>query len=116
MDRIDKLRNLLVMAAADGSLSESEIKYLTSRCRRWGLDDAEFASAVEYALSPDAEFTIPPRHSDRIAVLKDLIGMMAADGTLADVELNLFALVAAKMGISEDQLNGLIDSLVKPGK
>jgi len=38
--------------------------------------------------------------------------MMAADGELAPVEQRLFAEAAAKMGISADQLDKLIDGLL----
>lgn len=45
-------------------------------------------------------------------MLRDLIRMMAADGDLADVEKDLFATAAAKMEISEDELNQIIDSVL----
>jgi uncharacterized tellurite resistance protein B-like protein len=113
MRKIDKLRNLLVMAALDGKLSEREIRFLTDRCQRWGVSDAEFAGAVAYAMSADAELTIPPRKHDRLRMLQDLVSMMAADGALAEVERNLFALIAAKMEISDAELNALIDALLR---
>jgi uncharacterized tellurite resistance protein B-like protein len=111
MKRIDKLRNLLVMAASDGSLTEREIKYLMDRCHQWGLSDAALADAISYALSNDAELVLPPRESERLEMLSDLMAMMAADGDLAETELNLFAVAAANMGISEARLNQLIDKL-----
>ena len=113
MRRIDKLRNLLVMAASDGSLSESEIKYLAERCKKWGLSDASFGEAITYALSDDAEIVLPPRPADRREMLRDLMSMMAADGDFAETEMNLFAIAAARMGISDEELNQLIDSLTK---
>lgn len=113
MKIMDKLRNLLVMAASDGSLSESEIRYLTDRCHKWGLPESSFAEAIAYALSDDAELTMPARESERLEVLEDLMSMMAADGNLAATELNLFALAAAKMEISEAKLNRLIDKLTQ---
>ena len=111
MKRMDKLRNLLVMAASDGNLSEREINYLLDRCHQWGLSDSELSDAIAQALSKDAELALPPRQSDRIEMLSDLMEMMAADGKLDEVERNLFALAAAKMEISESQLNRLIDKL-----
>lgn len=113
MQKIDQLRNLLVMAASDGKLAESEISFLTERCRNWGVSDADFAQAIEYALSPNAELTIPYRKAERVRVLEDMMNMMAADGSLADLEMDIFALVAAKMEISDEELNRIIDSLTK---
>ena len=113
MKRMDKLRNLLVMAASDGSLNEREIQYLMARCQQWGLTDAELAEAIGFALSKDAELALPPRESDRLEMLSDLMSMMAADGKIEETERNLFALAAAKMEVSETKLNQLIDRLTK---
>ena len=113
MKIIDKLRNLLVMAASDGSLSESEMGYLTDRCQKWGLTESALADAIKYALSKDAELTLPPRESDRLEMLEDLMAMMAADGELAETERNLFAIAAAQMDISEAKLNRLIDKMTR---
>lgn len=106
---IDKLRNLLVMAAADGYLTEREINLLRDRCRRWGLSETDLADAVQYAMSKNAELTIPPQPEERREMLRDLIRMMAADGKLADVEKQLFALAAAHMDIAPQELDQLID-------
>ena len=110
---MDKLRNLLVMAAYDGSLSEQEIRFLTDRCRSWGISDAEFAEAIQYALSENAELIIPHRKQERIVMLADMISIMAADGTLAEREMDMFAVLAAKMEISETEINKIIDSLTR---
>jgi uncharacterized tellurite resistance protein B-like protein len=113
MKIMDKLRNLLVMAASDGSLTDREIRYLSDRCQQWGLSPSSFAEAIEYALSKEAELALPPRKSDRVEMLKDLMSVMAADGHLAETERHLFAMAAAKMEISETELNQLIDNLTK---
>ena len=113
MKIMDKLRNLLVMAASDGSLSEQEIRYMTEKCEKWGLTESALADAISYALSGDAELTVPPRESERLEMLEDLMNMMAADGSLAETERNLFAVAAAKMEISEAKLNRLIDKMTR---
>ena len=113
MKIMDKLRNLLVMAASDGNLTEREIRYLSDRCQKWGLTESALADAIGYALSADAELTLPPRESERIEMLEDLMTMMAADGELAETERNLFAVAAAQMEISDAKLNRLIDKLIQ---
>ena len=113
MKIMDKLRNLLVMAASDGRLSENEIRYLTHRCEKWGLPETALADAISYALSGDAELTVPPRESERLEMLEDLMKMMAADGALAETERDLFAIAAARMEVSEAKLNRLIDKLIQ---
>lgn len=113
MDRLAQIRNLLVMAAADGSLTEREIDFLMDRCKQWSIPDHEFAEAIRYAISAEAQFSIPESLADRQTMLRDLLRMMAADGELAEVEKRLFATAAVKMGLSDEDLQRLVDSVVK---
>jgi uncharacterized tellurite resistance protein B-like protein len=109
MERHDLFRNLVLMAACDGSLTESEIDLLADRARQWNIDDSAFAQMMEYALSPDCELQIPRQHESRVELLKEMLRMMAADGKLAPAERRIFATAAAVMEFSDEQLNQLID-------
>jgi uncharacterized tellurite resistance protein B-like protein len=112
MGRIEALKNLMVMAAADGSFTEREIAFLADRSKKWDLDAGQFAKAIEYSLSPDARLILPDGEEDRREMLRELIRMMAADGHLADVEKQLFAVAAAKMSLTREELDNMIDSLL----
>ncbi len=108
----DKFQNLIVMAIADGNLSEGEIRFLSERCKRWGMSDHEFGQAIEYALRADAILTIPTSHDERVDLLKELIQTMAADGELAEIEKQLFAVAAARMELPDGELGKIIDSIL----
>lgn len=112
MQHLDHLKNLVIMASADGSLSEREIALLVDRCGEMGLDEADLGRAVSYALSDEAALKLPTAKKEQVAMLSDLIRIMAADGSLSEVEKRLFALAAAKMGIERVELDDLIDKLV----
>ena len=112
MELIEKFKNLLVMAAADGVLSNREIEFLSDRSKKWQIDETQFAAAIEYAMSDQATITVTADPGERIETLKDLIRMMGADGELADIEMQLFAAAAARLEISDKQLNEMIDSLL----
>jgi len=112
MQHLDHLKNLVIMASADGSLSEREIALLVDRCGEMGLEEADLGKAVSYALSDEAALKLPTEKMEQIAMLSDLIRIMAADGKLSEVEKRLFALAAAKMGIERVELDDLIDKLV----
>jgi len=112
MKHLDHLKNLVIMASADGSLSEGEIALLVDRCSEMGLNDEDLGKAVSYALSDEASLRLPTEKNEQIAMLSDLVRIMAADGTLSEVEKRLFALAAAKMGIEKSELDDLIDQLV----
>jgi uncharacterized tellurite resistance protein B-like protein len=111
MDFYDKLKNLMIMAFADGRLTQSELEFLSDRSVQWGISQTDFAAAIEVALSDKAELQIPPNKQDRIEMLQDLIRTMAADGQLADIEKRVFAMAAAVMELSEGELDEIIDSV-----
>lgn len=112
MQHLDHLKNLVIMASADGALSEREIALLVDRCSDMGLEEADLGRAVAYALSEEASLKLPTDKAEQIAMLSDLVRVMAADGKLSEVEKRLFALAAAKMNIDRVELDRLIDKLV----
>jgi len=116
MKQLDHLKNLVIMASADGSLTEREIALLVDRCEQLGLGESDMVKAIEFALSSQAVMKLPTDHEEQIAMLSDLIRVMAADGSLSDVEKRLFSLAAAKMEIDRDEIEDLIDKLVGPHK
>lgn len=109
MEPRELLRNLLVMAAADGSISQGEMELLADRCTQWGVTDDEFADMIELAVGGKAELHIPPDLKDRESLLHEFVHMMAADGQLAETEKHLFAAAAAIMRVSSARLNAIID-------
>lgn len=112
MQRLDHLKNLVIMAAADGALTEQEIALMIDRCSDLGLAEEDLEKAIDFALGGQAKLQFPVDRLEQNQMLTDLIRMMAADGKLTEVEKRLFALAAAKMGIEKEELDGLIDRLV----
>ena len=104
-----QLRNLIVMAFADGSLGEREVNLVADRCADLGLDEYDLQKSVEFGLGDDAALKLPTVEEDRVELMKDLIRMMAADGHLDEGEKRLFALAAAKMAMSAATVEKLID-------
>ncbi|MEM6365090.1 MAG: TerB family tellurite resistance protein [Planctomycetota bacterium] len=102
------LRNLVVMAVADGSIGQREVNLLADRCVELGLGQADLQAALQAGLKDDAVLELPAEDEDRVACLKDLIRMMAADGKLDESEKRLFALAAARMNIESDRLSAII--------
>jgi uncharacterized tellurite resistance protein B-like protein len=100
------------MAAADGSMTEAEISLLTDRAKGWSIPEDEFAAAIRYAISDDARLVLPDTREERVSMLEDLLRMMAADAELAELEKELFATAAVKMGFSNDELKEIIDSML----
>jgi uncharacterized tellurite resistance protein B-like protein len=112
MNRIDQLKNLVIMAAADGRLTQSEISLLVDRCAELGLKESDLESAIDYALSEKPALKLPTLREEKEELLADLLRTMAADGQLREVEKRLFAVAAAKMAVSAADIDALIDRLV----
>ncbi len=110
--RRQQLRNLVVMALADGSLGEREVNLVADRCAELGLDDYDLQKAVEFGLADDAALAIPTSQEDRESLMRDLIRMMAADGRLDEGEKRLFALAAAKMSMTAADVDHMIDEIL----
>lgn len=107
-DRTRVLRNLVVMAMADGSIGEREVAMMADRCHELGLGEAELSHAIRFGLGDDAALELPSSSEERDALMIDLIRMMAADGVLEEGEKRLFALAAARMEMSPEHLDRLL--------
>ncbi len=112
--RRHQLRNLVVMAMADGSLGEREVNLVADRCRELGLDEFDLQKSIEFGLGDEAALELPTQGSEQRELMKDLIRMMAADGHLDEAEKRLFALAAAKMDLSISTVETLIDETLNP--
>jgi uncharacterized tellurite resistance protein B-like protein len=111
--RLRQLRNLVVMAMADGSIGEREVAFVAERCHELGLGEAELTHAIRYGLGDEAALELPSDPAERDALMIDLVRMMAADGVLEESEKRLFALAAAKMEMSSEHLNALLDKTLE---
>ncbi|MEO9593013.1 TerB family tellurite resistance protein [Rhodopirellula bahusiensis] len=109
--RKQHLRNLVVMAFADGSLSHREVQLVAERCEELGLHESELEAALAFGIGDSAKLQLPTEPDVRESLLKDLIRMMAADGQFVEAEKRLFALAAAKMGLTGQRLQTLIQSV-----
>jgi len=113
MDPNARLRNLMVMALADGSLGEREVQFVTDRCSELGLGEHELREAIRFALEESSSIELPDNPADADSLLADLLKMMAADGMLDEGEKRLFAICAAKLGFGSQEIDSLVNRLMK---
>ncbi len=110
-----QLRNLVVMALADGSIGEREVNLVADRCEQLGLNEDDLHHAMKFGLGDDAALEFPEAAAERETLMKDLIRMMAADGYLAETEKRLFALAAVRMSLSPQDVDRLIAETLPGG-
>jgi uncharacterized tellurite resistance protein B-like protein len=108
------LRNLVVMALADGSIGQREVEMVAQRCVELGLGQSELESALSFGLGDDAALELPADEIQCEELMADLVRMMAADGHLDEAEKRLFALAAARMNITGERLQRLITLATQP--
>jgi uncharacterized tellurite resistance protein B-like protein len=111
----EHFRSMIAMAAADGMMSEAELRLLAHRATELGITDDEFEDAIGHARSKNISVSIPQDPAERREILKDMIRMMAADGSLNAHEKKLFAIVSTLYEVNGDQLNQLIDEVIDDG-
>ena len=78
----DVLRYLLAMAAIDGDIRSEELVFLTERAISWGITDDEFESLLDEISTGETELVLPETTDEKVQILKNLIGLMAVDGSL----------------------------------
>ncbi len=111
--RRQQLRNIVVMAFADGSFGEREVNLVADRCAELGLDEYDLKKAIEFGLGDEAAVALPSEPDDKVDLIRDLIRMMAADGRLDESEKRLFALAAAMMSMTAADVDEIIDATLK---
>lgn len=112
MDRFILFKNLMVMALADGKITDEEARLLSLRAKSWGLTDKQVQEAIDNAAGRQAAVQMPKNKADRLALLREMIHMMNIDGDLAEIEKRLCASASAVMGISEDEFDQILDELL----
>ena len=113
MTNLEKLRFLLTMATADGSISSQELQLFAHRAMEWGITDDEFENILDEAVKNVTPLPEIPKDAEtRSGLLRELVYMMAADGQMHSTERQLFAVIAAQMDVTEAELNGIIDAAI----
>jgi len=108
------LKNVLVLAVADGQVAEEEKAYIGSLRDRLGIDAREFAHLCQSVRDGDRQIVLPHEPVEAERTLFALVGLAAADGKIAPVELRTLQRIAARLGIRPAQLETMIDQAGAP--
>ena len=111
--RLGQLKNLVMLASADGKMTDSELAVLLAVASREKLTPEEFNKVID---DPDSvNITLPEDEETKLAYLRDMVAMMMIDGELDEHELAICKLYAMALGyrssIVDGMIAGVIDSL-----
>ncbi len=111
--RLGQLKNLVMLAAADGHLTDSEMAVLLAVASREKLTPDEFNKVID---DPDSvTIDLPEDEDTKLAYLRDMVAMMMIDGELNEQEMAICKLYAMALdyrgSIVDGMIAGVIDQL-----
>lgn len=108
--RLGQLKNLVMLAAADGRVTDSELAILVAVASRENITPEEFNRVIE---DPDSvKITLPDDEDTKLAYLRDMVAMMMIDGELDEQELAICKIYAISLGYRSSIVDGMIAGVV----
>ena len=111
--RLGQLKNLVMLAMADGKLTDSELAVILAVASRENISPDDLTKVIE---DPDSvNINLPDDEDTKLAYLRDMVAMMMVDGELEEQELAICKIYAMALGyrssIVDGMIAGVIDSL-----
>ena len=111
--RLGQLKNLVMLAMADGKLTDSELAVIIAVASRENISPDDLTKVIE---DPDSvNINLPDDEDTKLAYLRDMVAMMMVDGDLEEQELAICKIYAMALGyrssIVDGMIAGVIDSL-----
>ena len=108
--RLGQLKNLVMLAAADGHVTDSEMAVLLAVASRENITPEEFNKVID---DPDSvTITMPEDEDTKLAYLRDMVAMMMVDGELDEQELAICKLYAMALGYRGSIVDGMIAGVI----
>lgn len=108
--RLGQLKNLVMLAAADGHLTDSEMAVLLAVASRENITPDDFNKVID---DPDSvNITLPQDEDTKLAYLRDMVAMMMIDGELDEQEMAICKLYAMALGYRGSIVDGMIAGVV----
>lgn len=107
------LRNIIILALADGKLDDAEKRFIETLRVRLGVDEAQFKQlCVEVGQNPK-KFALPEDHGDAVEAIGLLVEMAVADGVVGDDEKRIIRQLAGQAGLDEMEIARLFQADVE---
>ena len=100
------LKNLVVLAHADGNVAEIEEHLLTSVAKRLGFDDNDVNNIKKDI--DNIDFVLPEKYEDRVDQFNDLLTLMSIDGVIDPEEEQICREIAEKYEL----MDSLVDEMI----
>jgi uncharacterized tellurite resistance protein B-like protein len=108
--RLGQLKNLVMLAAADDRLTDSEMAVLLAVASRENITPDDFNKVID---DPDSVHIVLPEDEDtKLSYLRDMVAMMMIDGELDEQEMAICKLYAMALGYRGSIVDGMIAGVV----
>lgn len=109
--RLGQLKNLVMLAAADGHLTDSELAVVLAVASRENITPEEFDHVVD---NPDSvTIALPEDEDTKLAYLRDMVALMIIDGELEEQEMAICKIYAMALGYRGSIVDGMIAGIVE---
>lgn len=109
--RLGQLKNLVMLAAADGHLTDSEMAVVLAVASRENITPEEFDQVVD---NPDSvTIALPEDEDTKLAYLRDMVALMMIDGELEEQEMAICKIYAMALGYRGSIVDGMIAGIVE---
>lgn len=101
------LKNLLAVAASDGSFDSMEVDYILAMAERFNISEEELKMIKD---NPDAyDYEPPVNDRERFDHLHHLVSMMLIDGEVHEKEASICKRFANSLGLKEEFVDDFIE-------
>ena len=108
--RLGQLKNLVMLAAADDRITDSELAVLLAVASRENISPEDFSNILE---NPDSvTIELPEDEDTKLAYLRDMVAMMMVDGELDEQEMAICKIYAMALGYRGSIVDGMIAGVI----
>ena len=108
--RLGQLKNLVMLAAADDRITDSELAVLLAVASRENISPEDFSHVLE---NPDSvTIELPEDEDTKLAYLRDMVAMMMVDGELDEQEMAICKIYAMALGYRGSIVDGMIAGVI----
>lgn len=104
--RLGQIKNLIMLALADGRATDSELALIASIASREDISQDELNFLID---NPDkVKIALPEDDDEKLRYIEDMVTLMMVDGELSDTELTLCKLYAITLGYESSTIEKMI--------
>ena len=108
--RLGQLKNLVMLAAADGNFTDSELAVLLAVASRENITPEEFYKVIDNPESVTID--LPTDEDTKLDYLRDMVALMMIDGELDEQEMAMCKVYAMTLGYRSSIVDGMIAGIV----